>query len=221
MPGVWRRKGRLRNGRDLTAVTLLALNAVHLTFEILCRRKYYIRIMYGFFGFAELKQRYSLVDMAMRQEVTDIKVLAQKYCDLIDSSTADDYSWLREVASLLPRLHAAIQSLQTPRHNGTAVLCRDLDARFELYMHLVELLGDRNPYWLEFDGFDGTHVMTGSLADDLTDIYYELKSGLLKADLDREGSSHCWQHGFDTHWGRHLADATRHLSDLHARGRLD
>jgi len=50
-------------------------------------------------------------------------------------------------------------------------------------------------------------MMTGSLADDLTDIYCELKHGLRMVDDYPELSLGAWQESFTCHWRDHLADA--------------
>jgi hypothetical protein len=99
-------------------------------------------------------------------------------------------------------------------------LSPDLDARFELFSHLRELLGERDGYWLEFDRLGDSEHMTGSLADDLTDIYCELKHGLRLVDSHPNRALCGWRSGFQDHWGRHLFDAQRHLSALAARDRL-
>ncbi|MCG6861681.1 MAG: DUF5063 domain-containing protein [Chromatiaceae bacterium] len=147
--------------------------------------------------------------------------LARRYCELIEASNGEDVSWLKDVADLLPRLHAAVNSFNGRAYDGAFALAPDLDARFELYSHLVDLLGDRDSYWLEFDRADDSHAMTGSLADDLTDIYCELKHGLRTVDQDPEQSLRAWWEGFARHWGQHLADAERHLSALTSQGRLE
>jgi hypothetical protein len=148
--------------------------------------------------------------------------LARRYCVLIESSDAREPSWLREVAELLPLLHAAITSLadsdSVPRDSED--LTPDLDARFELFSHLRGLLGDRDGYWLEFDRVDDCHAMTGSLADDLTDIYCELKHGLRTIERHPARALRGWLNGYEFHWRRHLFDAERHLAMLAAQGRL-
>lgn len=156
----------------------------------------------------------------MSQKRSEMIGLAQRYCELIDASSTERASWLKDVADLLPRLRAAITSLSGRVFDGDVTLMPDLDARFELYTHLVELLGDRDSYWLEFDRDDESLAMTGSLADDLTDIYCELKHGLRTVDEDPEHSVHTWLEGFVSHWGQHLTDAERHLSALASSGRL-
>ena len=146
--------------------------------------------------------------------------LARRYCQLIDASSDEDPSWLSEVADLLPRLHAAVVSLESLDLGQGVYLTPDLDARFELFSHLRELLGERDAYWLEFDQVGDAEPMTGSLADDLTDIYCELKHGLRLLEGDLRRALRGWRDGFEGHWGRHLVDAQRHLSALAAQDRL-
>jgi len=147
--------------------------------------------------------------------------VARQYCELIESSGAGQGTWLRAVADLLPRLHAAVTSFDGHPFLGDEELTPDLDARFELYGHLRDLLGERDAYWLEFDLLGDTHSMTGSLADDLTDIYCELKHGLRLVAEQPEQAVYSWTAGYERHWARHLCDAQRHLSVLASDGRLD
>lgn len=152
----------------------------------------------------------------------DVAALARRYCDIIDLSGSDWRHWLREIANLLPRLQVAIVSLRVDGRDFAPIYFMDLDARFELFAHLRRLLADRDSYWLEFDsGSEGADAMTGSLADDLTDIYCELKQGLLLYELDPDDAMALWSSGYERHWGRHLIDADRHLAMLGAQARLD
>ena len=155
------------------------------------------------------------------QSGREIAELAAAYCGLIEASGAASTPWLVQVADLLPRLHAAVLSLGLTDDEDVEPLTPDLDARFELYTHLRELLGDRDGYWLEFDRVGEHRMMTGSLADDLTDIYCELKHGLRVHERHPHLVGRGWYHGFAAHWGQHLVDAVRHLSSLEAQGRLD
>ncbi|AHF02644.1 hypothetical protein MARPU_01285 [Marichromatium purpuratum 984] len=152
---------------------------------------------------------------------SELVSLVQRYCSLIESSTRGRLHWLPEVAVLLPRLHALIAPLSAAGLGAGHVPPVDLDARFELFSHLRRLLADRDAYWLEFDlASEGDEAMSGSLADDLTDIYCELKAGLCAYDEDPEWALAAWCAGYELHWSRHLLDAERHLSMLIADGRL-
>jgi hypothetical protein len=156
----------------------------------------------------------------MPEVAADIAELASRYCRLIETSGVGAVPWLAQVADLLPRLHAAVLSLEGADGDDDEPLAPDLDARFALFTHLRELLGERDGYWLEFDRMGEHRVMTGSLADDLTDIYCELKHGLRIQDLHPQLAGRGWYQGFSNHWGQHLIDAERHLAALDAQGRL-
>lgn len=146
--------------------------------------------------------------------------LAEHYCQLIDASSEEHPTWLHEVAEILPRLQVFVVSLDGVDLGDGHYLSPDLDARFELFSHLHELLGERDGYWQEFDSAGDSDLMTGSLADDLTDIYCELKHGLRVAGVYPERAIKGWRDGFECHWGQHLLDAQRHLSTLAAQHRL-
>lgn len=148
---------------------------------------------------------------------------AREYCRLIESAKPDDDDWLARLSTLLPRLHALVAALEPmPGQGDPGVEDSDLDSRFEMFSRLRHTLGERDSYWLEFDSPLGSLPLSGSLADDLTDIYYDLKSGLdrLDDDHDMRRTVSDWRTGFSVHWGQHLVDAERHLYALRSRNRL-
>ncbi|MTW22347.1 DUF5063 domain-containing protein [Allochromatium palmeri] len=149
--------------------------------------------------------------------------LARRYCELIETHPTHRGVWLARIAELLPRLHAGVSSLVAAEPPpGDRPEPVDLDARFELFSQLRALLADRDAYWLEFDSVaEGMAAMTGSLADDLTDIYCELKHGLTLFELDPNTAMAVWALGYRQHWGQHLVDAERHLARLRAQSQLD
>jgi hypothetical protein len=150
----------------------------------------------------------------------ELTQVARDYCALIEGSGGQDDQWLGEIAKLLPRLHAAVSALGKAQQDRDHVLVADLDARFELFTHLRDLLGDRDAYWMEFDVAEEGQTMSGSLADDLTDIYCELKHSLKLLDGQPDEALEGLRRGFKVHWGQHLVDAERHLYDLRVRGQL-
>jgi hypothetical protein len=156
----------------------------------------------------------------MSPKVHELEAVARHYCELVESLQEGNTQWLQEVASLLPRLHAAVAALNLPQPEKAHHTVADLDARFELYTHLRELLGERDCYWMEFDVAGDGQTMSGSLADDLTDIYCELKHGLRLLDAQPQRAVEGWHKGFHLHWGQHLLDAERHLFELNARNQL-
>ncbi len=157
----------------------------------------------------------------------EMAALARRFCELIDTcaqrsttvASLADAVWLREITILLSRIHAAVGALTSAGVSRRAAAAwpdhTDLDERFELFARLRRLLADCDGYWLELDRRDkGAEEMTGSLADDLTDIYCELKSGLRLYEQDPDSAAAAWTQGFEIHWGEHLIDAERHLAGL-------
>jgi len=147
--------------------------------------------------------------------------VAREYCDLIENVSAElGDTWLNPLARLLPRMHASIVALGGPPKDILHLEVLDLEERFELFSRLRVLLGDRDSYWLEYDNADTAQGMSGSLADDLTDIYFELHHGLdaieSAAAEEREIIAD-WLLGYHMHWGQHLLDAERHIYDLQSR----
>lgn len=151
----------------------------------------------------------------------EVARLARRYCTLIESSERDVAHWLPEVADVLARLRMLMTGLPVVMQGLVPATSPDLDARFELFSHLHGLLADRDGYWLEFDlASDGQSAMSGSLADDLTDIYCELHQGLNTFEQDPQRALATWSLGYARHWAQHLADAERHLAALAVEGRL-
>jgi len=154
-------------------------------------------------------------------EFSKLVETARQYCGLIDQ-VATGKDWLAPVFQILPRLHARVVALRDPGGGSFPPDSSDLDARFDMFTQLRAQLGEQDTYWLEFDHpGDAEEHRSGSLADDLTDIYFELKRGLQL--LDRVGPevvAHLWELGFKQHWGQHLVDAERHLYALRVNNAL-
>jgi len=159
-----------------------------------------------------------------RVQFMELVRTARDYCSLIDRIPAGA-DWLSPLFQLLPRLHANVVALPDPGGRDIQPEFSDLDDRFALFTKLRLSLGERDVYWLEFDhpedtGIDDEH-RTGSLADDLTDIYFELKRGLrLLEAAGPDTVAHFWEVGFTQHWGQHLVDAERHLYALKVNEQL-
>ncbi|OOZ37643.1 DUF5063 domain-containing protein [Solemya velesiana gill symbiont] len=156
----------------------------------------------------------------MSPHFNEMAEIAQKYCTLIENADEKDPQWLSKVASLLPRLHMAISVLAASAGESGNGVHPDLDARFEIFARLREVLGNKDAYWMEFDvAQDGQH-MSGSLADDLTDIYCELKYGLEMLEQEPSQALAGWCSGYSAYWGQHLLDAERHIYALKTRNQF-
>jgi hypothetical protein len=82
---------------------------------------------------------------------------------------------------------------------------------------LKEKLGEWDQYNQVFDPTQDADAVHGSLADDLADIYRDLKEGLvLKETKLRQPEDLIWEwrFAFHSHWGKHAMDA---LLTIHFR----
>lgn len=159
----------------------------------------------------------------MRGSSARLTSVAREFCRCIEAYQADPQAdfddFTVHLSRLLPRLHAAVVALGDSEGDGGYADEVDIERRFELYCRLRGWLGERDAYWMEFDVARDGQEKSGSLADDLTDIYWELKSGLahLHQDVDVAPTLRNWSAGYRLNWGQHLVDAERHLYALRAR----
>lgn len=164
--------------------------------------------------------------MSDKTSVRRLTRVAQEYCAFIESfdtgggrDAGDIFDFIKELSALLPRLHAAVEMLADAEATEDLLAGIDPEERFLLYSRLRKAFGDLDAYWLEFDMARDSLEKSGSLADDLADIYWELKAGLERLESDHTvlPTLRCWGAGYRLHWGQHLVDAERHLYGLRAR----
>lgn len=151
------------------------------------------------------------------QNIQQLASVAGEYCQLIEHLDQVEGDLLGEVSCLLPRLHAAVAPLERGSNTACGDEKGDLESRFELFIRLRRILGELDTYAMDYDASLGDGQMSGSLADDLTDIYFELKRGLrmLEKGQNRlERAADIWCGSYLVHWGQHLVDAERHLYEL-------
>ena len=159
--------------------------------------------------------------VTLTETLAEMVGAAENYCQLIDHTGEAQGEWLESLFSLMPRLHLAVTALTAYDHGDSPLPGVDLDQRFELYSRLRKALGERDCYWLEFDASPEEMHMSGSLADDLTDIYFDLQYGLqLLDEAWPQQAAQVWQSSYQIHWGQHLVDAERHLYALKVRNQL-
>ncbi|RMG37100.1 MAG: DUF5063 domain-containing protein [Gammaproteobacteria bacterium] len=161
--------------------------------------------------------------MSPLQPVGEFARVAREYCAFIESFDAaeepDSAEFLTGLSRLLPRLHLAAEAISDAEPTDDLLAGIDPDRRFALFSRLRQALGELDGYWTEFDVGRDLQERSGSLADDLADIYWELKAGLERLDREQPPLSilRCWGAGYRLHWGQHLVDAERHLYGLRAR----
>jgi hypothetical protein len=157
--------------------------------------------------------------------------IAQDFCSVVDSAPGlDRTELLLQIYRKLPRLigeaiilpEVEISDDQSPEGEKRWSLARarvqmsDKQWR-ELYDSLGEKLGDWDLYLQVFDPTSDKEAIQASLADDIADIYRDLKYGLVINDAQQalpEESIWHWRLLFYSHWGEHAMDALRTIHSL-------
>lgn len=150
------------------------------------------------------------------RDISDLLRSAKRFCFLVENiQDFDRQIWLSEISLILPRIHAVIGLLDDHRTAECLFTLTDVEERFEMFCLLKQALGEKDGYEIGEEMID--HQQYGSLADDLTDLYFEIKRGLDLILVDKgdfAAALSLWRDGFFLHWGKHLLDAERHLYDL-------
>jgi Domain of unknown function (DUF5063) len=154
--------------------------------------------------------------------------VAQRYCTLLEHPIRDRDLWLADLHSTLAALYAAAPVLRDiadslPPHPAPQNIPESFrltnDQWTTLYTHLKQTLGPAALYSAHFNPLMAAPTdepTPGDLADDLADIYRDIKPGLSAFnsgdDAYLEDIFYQWlNHGYVHHWGRHAADALRAL----------
>jgi hypothetical protein len=145
--------------------------------------------------------------------------VAREYCTLVDdfSGFGRDRAWLSRMSRLLPRLHVAVIALAAPGEFSRRYRFPDDDARCELYMRLHATMGEDILFRILCGDQRVRHKVCDYLADDFTDMYFDLKQGLRQMDENPRQAMEDWQCSFYLHWGRHLLDAEFWLHTVGSR----
>jgi hypothetical protein len=151
--------------------------------------------------------------MEMRDEV-------ERYCTIVETAEQWDrttFTWA--VAEALAGLMAAASRLAPVQ--APAVELPDgpsSEAWVERFHGVQNALGDWADYWTTQGPFgeEADTAVLLPLADDLADIWRDLKPGLLglAAGAPLDAALWDWRFTFYTHWGAHAVEALR---VLHAR----
>lgn len=135
--------------------------------------------------------------------------VARKYCALIDGDR--DAGWIHHLAELLPRLHVAVTALAEPSEDSYAGLVYDDEKRCDMFLCLsndlqMDSLLSAVCAEMPVDSWQ-RQQMCERMADNLADMYFDLKQGLDQLPDAPQRAAEIWQYTFYTHWGKHLLDA--------------
>lgn len=143
---------------------------------------------------------------------------AQEFCSLLEkSASVSDREFVQQAAYLLATLYAAGLSLPTldnePEEQQASIEDTSFEHTSEIERQTGQKLGKHNLYWEFFDPYDQSSPLTNTLSDDLSDIYGDIKRGLIAYQKGTARSVSAavweWKDQFNFHWGDHAVDALR------------
>lgn len=151
---------------------------------------------------------------------------AEAYCSLIEDSDASDEATFacQLLITLTAAVAAAVRLPDVEPTDAESPVAITHEEWRTCYQRIGQLTGPwAGYYWEAFHPFAlreaDASVGLGDLIDDLTDIWRDLKDGLLalRAGLSLDDVQWQWRQGYWGHWGRHAAGASRalllHLTD--------
>lgn len=156
----------------------------------------------------------------MDQLIKSFADLARAYCKLLENQEPIEASiFARECLILLLRLYEGAMLLPDIEASEEAPPRIDHETWKVMFDAIAARMPGRDFYWTVFEPveLDPPNPVVGSLADDIADIWGDLKPGLVLIDT---GGPNCrsaavwdWRFGFNSHWGRHAVEA---ITVLHA-----
>lgn len=155
---------------------------------------------------------------SVNEPINSFEEVARRYCQLIETPALTGLEFARECLTLLLYLYEGAMRLP-----DTDVADLDAPIGHEAWQAVFDSIPARLPgrdyYWLVFSPLESEapNPVAGSLADDIADIWRDLKPGLLLIDSGganyRASAIANWRLSFEIHWGRHAVDA---IAVLHA-----
>lgn len=167
-----------------------------------------------------MKTRFSET-IGQEEAIQSFEASARHYCGVIEQvDRLPILEFLTTIQPLLADLYLKALSLPDVSPRSADIATRiDHDAWARVFDSIISTLGHRHAYWTVFDPMDPDdhESIYCSLADDLADIYRDVKEGLLQigepsarnADVAWE-----WRFGFQNHWGQHAVSAIQAVHSL-------
>jgi hypothetical protein len=86
-----------------------------------------------------------------------------------------------------------------------------------LFRSLKEQIGPLDTYWGIFDSTENGDPAQGTLAGDISEIYYDLKENLQLEEKGVTSGDLLWElrESFREHWGRHATNALKAIYDMY------
>lgn len=165
---------------------------------------------------------YPIEAIIEQKETKDFLLTAGDYCSFIELTEKTDKEFLRQVQKLLLKLYQQAMEMRwtTVTHSEAVEDELSKEEVETIVRRIADKVGEDRFYWTVFDPTNpkDTEAVCGDLADDLGDIYKDIKKDLLTFDHPTPGSKEhaIWsiKFHFEKHWGEHAIDALRTIHFL-------
>lgn len=152
--------------------------------------------------------------MLVPEEVAAFRDAAIEYCNWAEGPTAGPDEEAAAAVALVSALLHHMQNLPKVEPGGLAehTILQKGDETLWIYKRFAVL-----PFQYYSEVWDplevpGAESVTGDIADDLMEIYIDLKQGLVYIGQQQvEEAVFYWRFTFGAHWGRHATSALRVL----------
>jgi uncharacterized protein DUF5063 len=153
--------------------------------------------------------------------ITQFRKVAGHFCDLVENCTSCSRAMFIKLAhgflADLYRMGPLLPSVEPVSDDATQDRVSD-EQCWKVYEAISEKLKDRAVYWMVWDPADpaDNQAIQQTLADDLADIYRDLRSALLAEESETVTNDALWSLRFQYqhHWGQHAVSALTAMHSL-------
>ena len=147
------------------------------------------------------------------------RAAAENFIQTVDSSSnLEREAFLESVSHRLAELYSSALHLPAvePETTGVDETPFSTEQWAGLFRSIKEKIGPLDAYWKVFDSTEKEAPTQGSLAGDISEIYYDLRQSLQLEEKETSSADLMWdlRESFREHWGRHALEALKAIYDL-------
>ena len=145
--------------------------------------------------------------------------IVKKYCDFIENRKKySSEEFLKNGLDLLVDLYQKTLHLKINYPDKEDIDIQEIELK-EIFKEISLIIGEQNLYRSVFDPYEPETegLVIGTLSDDFTDIYRDLKEAYIKFNVENRNAKlnalYDFVLNFRIHWGRHAVSAINVLHD--------
>jgi len=127
--------------------------------------------------------------------------------------------FIARLSHCLAELYSAALNLPAVEPDTTSIDETSFDKGkwAEQFVALRDTIGSLDTYWRVFDSTENKPPVQGTLAGDISEIYFDLMHDLHTEEKSISHADFLWelQFSFRSHWGKHLLGALVAIHDRH------